>query len=81
MRTRSTEFVKAAREAVKKLRGAAAYELDSTTSKKVEPKFDEHRDTTVNETDAADEFDRENGVARYPGQNIEHIGNGSGGVR
>lgn len=28
-----------------------------------------------------DNFDRENGVAKYPGQNCPHVGNGTGGVR
>lgn len=39
--------------------------------------FDSEHDS-VNETS---NFDSENWVARYPGQNSPHIGNGSGGVR
>ncbi len=35
----------------------------------------------THDTAAAEQFDADNWVARYPGQNSPHIGNGTGGVR
>jgi hypothetical protein len=66
---------------VKQLRGAALQEVKIPSAQVIsEPKlaFDvDHARTNIQTAD----FDRDSGVARYPGQNIEHIGNGSGGVR
>lgn len=45
------------------------------------PEFDvDHKRTPGNDR-AAEDFDSSNWVAKYPGQNSPHIGNGSGGVR
>lgn len=69
---------------VRKLREAALREMDGAGKndvKKAKPTFDvDHKKTPDNNTTVED-FDNENWVASYPGQNCEHIGNGSGGVR
>lgn len=69
---------------VTRLRGSAAKEiqvLNDTERSRGKPKFDETHDKTRVEDNAADDFDSTNWVASYPGANVEHIGNGSGGVR
>lgn len=69
---------------VRRLREAALKEMNGpgeNTQMKGKPTFDVERKGVNNERDAASEFDRSNGVAKYPGQNVEHIGNGSGGIR
>lgn len=38
-------------------------------------------DHTHDSENSVDNFDSTNWVARYPGQNSPHVGNGSGGVR
>lgn len=63
----------------KNLRDAAVKEVNHQT--KGRPTFDAERGKLTFDTSAADEFDRTNGVASYPGPNVEHIGNGTGGVR
>jgi len=69
---------------VVKLREEALRELDGKGANEqevVRPEFEmSHEKTPDNDRDA-EEFDRENWVAQYPGQNSAHIGNGSGGVR
>lgn len=70
----------------KKLRDAAIQEVKTTQSKTVSAdklKFDNDHNATPKTHDnmTAEQFDSENWVAKYPGQNCEHIGNGSGGVR
>lgn len=69
---------------ITQLRGAALKELsasDASTQAKGKPTFDStHKKTPTNDRSYED-FDSSNGVADYPGQNIEHIGNGPGGVR
>ena len=70
----------------KKLREAAVQEVKTTQSKTVPPdklKFDNDHTATpkTHDTMTAEQFDTDNWVAKYPGQNCEHIGNGSGGVR
>jgi hypothetical protein len=69
---------------VTQLRGAALREvrvIDGSEKSKGKPIFDsDHKHTPPNNAPAED-FDSSNGVAQYPGQNVEHIGNGSGGVR
>ena len=72
---KTPSFVSKLREAIRKeMNGPGENEV-----KKVKPTFDEqHSKTRVKETV---DFDTENGVAQYPGQNCEHIGNGNGGVR
>lgn len=66
-------------EAIAALRDSALREMDSAEAgkSKVETlKFDFEHDTPAPTHD-----DDDNWVARYPGQNSPHIGNGSGGVR
>lgn len=59
---------------VSKLREAALKEADGRTNM---PSFDrEHK-----QPQPPEDFDRTNGVARYHGGQVEHIGNGSGGLR
>lgn len=70
----------------KKLRDAAIEEVSATKTKEVpsdDMKFDSDHEATPrpHETMTAEQFDAENWVARYPGQNCEHIGNGSGGPK
>ena len=69
---------------MKQLRGAALKEvrvIDDSVQLKGKPKFEvTHKQTPSNDVPAED-FDSNNGVANYAGPNIEHIGNGSGGVR
>ena len=69
---------------VKQLRGAAVNELrviDNSEKKAGKPVFEkDHRSTPANDT-PADEFDSGNGVSQYAGQNVEHLNNGSGGLR
>jgi hypothetical protein len=69
---------------ITQLRGAALRELDASggnAQTKGKPAFDsDHKHTPPNDRTAED-FDSNNGVASYAGQNIEHVGNGSGGVR
>jgi len=49
----------------------------SGESKAPELKFDAHHGSTPAPDDGGSESD--NWVARYPGMNSEHVGNGSGG--
>ena len=70
----------------RKLREAAVQEVAAAASKKLtegELSFDYDHAATPrgSATDAADRFDSENWVAKYPGQNSPHVGNGSGGPR
>ena len=62
------------------LRDAAIKEMDSIEPgvEKVEGLRFDHAHK-VNHS--VDDFDSSNWVARYPGQNSPHIGNGHGGVR
>lgn len=65
---------------IKKLRESAIAEMDakpSGESKAPELKFDAHHGSTPAPDDGGSESD--NWVARYPGMNSEHVGNGSGG--
>ena len=66
---------------IKKLRNAAIKEMDAKpegVGKPKTPKFDkDHEGTEPKESN----FDNDNGVANYPGQNSPHVGNGSGGAR
>lgn len=68
---------------VPRLRAAALREakVDTATQAKASPKFDADHKATPPQNVSVKDFDRDNGVAKYPGQNVEHIGNGSGGVR
>ena len=71
---------------IRSLRDAALQEVASTKSKTLESdelRFDQDHAATprTHNTRAAEEFDAENWVAKYPGQNSPHIGNGSGGIR
>ena len=69
---------------VRNLREAALREMDGKGEndvKKAKPTFDLDHKKTPGNNETAEDFDSENWVARYPGQNCEHIGNGSGGVR
>ena len=68
--------------AIKDLRDAALKEMDATPpgeSKVEELKFDHDHSATPDQT--SHDFDADNWVARYPGQNSPHIGNGNGGIR
>jgi hypothetical protein len=68
----------------KKLREAAVQEVQTVKDKKLKEgalSFDVDHRATQCQQDAAEQFDRENWVAKYPGQNIPHIGNGPGGPR
>lgn len=67
---------------IEDLRNAALKEMDATPpgESKVEGlKFDEDHAKSPPPLDT--DFDNNNGVSQYPGQNSEHIGNGTGGVR
>ncbi len=69
---------------VRKLREAALKEMDGEGEndvKKAKPTFEVDHSQTPGNNETAEDFDNENWVAQYPGQNVEHIGNGSGGVR
>lgn len=69
---------------VKTLRGEAIREavvINDSQKSRVKPTFDATRLKAPIKERAADDFDTDNWVAKYPGSNVEHIGNGSGGVR
>ncbi len=68
----------------KKLREAALQEVGAAREKQLKPgglSFDVTHEQSDDNDGAADRFDRENWVAKYPGQNSPHIGNGPGGPR
>ena len=69
---------------VKRLRAEAKKELNAPWPNQ-EPagkvNFDKDHDDSNYNDQAGSDFDSDNGVAQYPGQNSEHIGNGTGGVR
>lgn len=64
---------------VRSLKDAALQFVQSTQQSDGKPKFDRGHGKTkpIERTD----FDKDNGVAQYPGPNIPHIGNGRGGPR
>lgn len=66
-----------------RLREEARRELgkDENEVTRGKPTFDLVRKGAANDAEAYSEFDACNGVAQYPGQNSEHIGNGNGGAR
>lgn len=67
-------------QAIADLRDAAIKEMDAIPAgveKPEAPTFDSGHSAPP----PASDFDSTNWVARYPGQNSPHIGNGSGGVR
>lgn len=66
----------------RKLREAAVQEVAAAKAVKTkEPKFDQNHDNTQRNEVSAEQYDADNWVAKYPGQNSPHIGNGSGGLR
>lgn len=67
-------------QAIADLRDAAIKEMDAIPPGVEKPEglsFDKEHDVEP----VVSNFDADNWVARYPGQNCPHIGNGSGGVR
>jgi len=69
-------------QAVKDLRDAALREMDATPageSKVDDLKFEYDHEATPPPLE--ENNDAEGWVAKYPGQNCPHIGNGTGGVR
>jgi LPS sulfotransferase NodH len=67
-------------QAIADLRDKAITEMNAIPDGVTRPEdlaFDREHDSV----NATSNFDSENWVARYPGQNSPHIGNGSGGVR
>lgn len=67
-------------QAIADLRDAAIKEMDAIpdgVSRSEGLSFDKAHE----QAPPASDFDSDNWVARYPGQNSPHIGNGSGGVR
>jgi len=69
---------------IRKLRDEALKELNSPgKGEKKAPSvgFDHKHKEAGKNTQSENDFDANNGVSQYPGQNVPHIGNGSGGVR
>ena len=67
-------------QAIADLRDAAIKEMDAIppgVGKSDKLAFDHSHSSRTSDED----FDSTNWVARYPGQNSPHIGNGSGGIR
>jgi hypothetical protein len=67
-------------QAIADLRDAAIKEMDAIPAGVEKPEaitFDSGHTAPA----AVSDFDSSNWVARYPGQNSPHIGNGAGGVR
>lgn len=69
------------KQPVRELREAAVAEINGTKQVEVDLDFDTDHSKTEANDEPAETFDSNNGVANYPGQNIEHIGNGTGGIR
>ncbi len=74
---KSKGFARQLREAAK--REVRVQGAKPQRSPKVE--FDSDHDSTPTVRFSVDDFDSHNGVAQYPGPNVEHVGNGSGGPR
>lgn len=69
-------------QAIADLRDAALKEMDATppgVTEKPDVEFDV--DHAASRNTSPSNFDADNWVARYPGQNSPHIGNGSGGPK